>query len=159
MDPVKILTPNSEKDEKIFLSEMLQILNTSNKMSLAYVNDDGQPVQSFMLYVVDDDELDIYFGTLKRFPKYNYLLTNPIVSILVEENKPDPKKVVTIKGIVGEEIEGKELEERLEWFTSKNKCKYHIKSEKDFVMFKAHPISIRLIDGSSDGIVRKDLLL
>lgn len=158
MSPIKIIEPSSEEEKKLILSEMWYVLNASNKMALAYVNEAGQPVQSFMLYAIDDD-LNLYFGTLKRFPKYDFLTADPIVSILIEEESKDPKRVVTIKGVIDEEIEGKELVEKLKWFTSKNKCKYYIKSEHDFVMFKVKPMSIRLIDGTSGSLVRKDVLL
>ena len=158
MNPIKIIEPNSEEEKKAILSEMWYVLNESSKMSLAYVNEAGQPVQSLMLYVIDD-ELNLYFGTLKRFPKYDFLTANPIVSILIEEESDNPKRVVTIKGVVDEEIEGKDLVEKLKWFTSKNKCKYYMKSEHDFVMFKVKPMSIRLVDGTSGNLVRKDVLL
>ena len=134
-------------------------LDRNNKMILAYNNQAGEPVQAFMLYAVDD-ELNFYFGTLKRFPKYECLNQNPPISIFVQEENLNPNKAVSVKAVMVEEITDKEkINELLRWFARKNTCKYHIKDQDDFVMFKAKTLSARLIDGSMGKLERYDLNL
>ncbi len=146
-----------EKADELKKEEILNFLKKHNKMVLAYINQAGEPVQNFMLYAVDD-EFNIYFGTLKRFKKYEYLISNPPLSIFIEEESENPEKAVSIKAVIVELYDSKEeIKERLEWFEKQNPCKYHIKDGEDFVLFKAKILSVRFVDGSGDSIVRYDL--
>ncbi len=146
-----------EKANELKKEEILNFLKKHNKMVLAYINQAAEPVQNFMLYAVDDN-FNIYFGTLKRFKKYEYLISNPPLSIFIEEESKDPEKAASIKAVIVELYDSKEeIKEKLDWFEKQNPCKYHIKDEEDFVLFQAKILSVRFVDGSGDTIVRYDL--
>ncbi len=159
VEPVKIIKAETEQEKEILKAEIWHLLDKANKMVLAYVNENKEPVQSIMLYIIDD-ELNIYFGTLKRFPKYEHLVQNPPLSIMVSEEGKLSQKAVSIKASIIKEIDD-EAEKRkiLKWFDEKNTCKYFIKDQDDFVLFKAKILSARLLDASSGRLIRKDLLL
>ncbi len=156
LDPMKIIEPKDDSEKEQIKSRIWFFLNRADKMILAYINELGEPVQSMMLYAIDDD-MNFYFGTLKRFPKYEFLVNNPPLSILVQEANANPKMAVSVKAAIVEEIDGEKLKERLRWFSEKNSCKYYIKDQDDFIMFKAKTLSARLIDGNSEKIIRYDL--
>ncbi len=157
---IDIISPESGDIDKETLHKMIYTyLDKYNKMILAYNNEAGEPVQSLMLYAIDED-FNIHFGTLKRFPKYEALVQNPPLSITVQEEKENGYKVATIKAVITEELSEKEkLQERLNWFRTKNSCEYYLENEEDFVMFKAQILSARLLDGSDGSLVRFDLTL
>ena len=146
-------------DERDLKSRIWYFLNSQDKMVLAYTNEAGEPVQSYMLYVVDDD-FNIYFGTLKRFAKYEALINNPPLSIFVAEEKEKSLVAVTIKATIIKEYQDKsEINILLKEFDRKNSCKYFIKDQDDFVAFKAKILSARMIDGSQGKLLRYDYFL
>ncbi len=159
-EPVRIEQPKLATSEWEELKDTIwALLDEQEKMVLSYSNEMGEPTQSFMLYTVDD-ELNFFFGTLKRFPKYEFLIQNPPLSIFVEPKTGNGLMAITVKAVILEEISDREeLEELILWFSSKNSCKYYIKDQEDFVIFKAKPLSIRLVDGNSDELIRYDLNL
>ena len=143
-------------DEKDLKSRIWYFLNNQDKMVLAYTNEAGEPVQSYMLYVIDDD-FNIYFGTLKRFAKYEALVNNPPLSIFVAEEKEKPLIATTLKATIIKEYQDREeIDTLLKDFARKNSCKYFIKDQDDFVIFKAKILSARMVDGSQGKLIRYD---
>jgi len=157
---IDIISPENGDIKEEDLRELIfNFVDKHDKMVLAYNNEVQEPVQSLMLYAVDND-FSLYFGTLKRFPKYESLIKNPPLSIMIPEEKMGALKAVSLKAIITEEIDDKEkLEKTLEWFSQKNSCEYYIKDQDDFVMFKIKILSARLLDGTDGSLVRFDLNL
>ncbi len=158
---LRIVKPEPDSDDWWKLKDRIwTFLDRHDKMILGYTNNLGEPVQSLMLYTVNDD-MDLFIGTLKRFPKYEALVQNPPLSVVVQgEGEREKLQALTIKAVVLEEIsEQDSLAELKDWFVSKNSCKYFIKDQEDFVMFKIKPLSLRLIEGVNDSLVRYDINL
>ena len=122
-------------------------LNNRRKMVLTFLDKEGHPNSSLMLYAIDDD-FNFYFGTCKCFGKYTALQKDPRVSVAVTEEPLDPLRVVDIQG-VAEEIPEEKTKETLDWFVSKNPAKYYVKDADDFVMFKIKPKGVRWLDATS----------
>jgi general stress protein 26 len=160
MNPaIKIIKPGEGSSEEEIRAMIWYFLDTNNKMALSFIDEVGEPKISFMLYAIDDD-LNLYFGTLKSFIKYKSLNKKPILAAMIQEEKREPVKVVNLRMQIEEEIDDKErLKKLLKWFATKNACKYYIKDREDFVMFKAKTLSARLTDGSFGRLIRYDLNL
>ncbi len=158
LEPIKIIKAKSEQEKERLISELWYFLNKANKMILGYTNSLGEPVQSVMLYVVDDD-MNIYFGTLIRFPKYELLVQNPPLSIVVQDENGEDRAASLKAAIVQEISEPDEIRKIMTVFKEKNTCKYYLRDQDDFVIFKAKILSARLIDGSSGTLRRYDLNL
>ncbi len=158
-EAIKIISPKTPEQKQAILSRIWFVLNRQGKMSLSYVNERGEPVQSFMLYAVDDD-FNFYMGTLRRFHKYEFLIQNPIISILVIDELPDAKHVITARAHITDTIDNpNDIKKVMRWFTMKNSCRYFIKPFSDFVFFKATPLSIRMIDSTGDILTRYDITM
>ncbi len=156
LTPIKIIKAESRQEKEKLASEIWYFLNKSNKMILGYTNSMEEPVQSVMLYMIDDD-MHIYFGTLTRFPKYELLVQNPPLSIVVQDESGEDK-ALSLKATIVQEISNPDdLRQIMKEFKEKNTCKYYLGDQEDFVIFKAKILSARLIDGSSGVLKRYDL--
>jgi len=134
---------------------ILHFLNNHRKMVLSLTDKNGRPTSSLLLYTIDDD-LNFYFGTLKSFGKYEILLNNPNVAIIVVEETLDPMQVIDVIGTVKQVPEHKIAYLKKE-FSIKNQSKSYIKDKEDFVMFKVKPTNIRFLNAAFGSLYRYDM--
>lgn len=101
-----------------------------------------------MLYVVEDVEPVLYWGTKKSFRKYTNLLANPHVAITIMQSSQDPLVTLQIEG-VAEFIKPEQEEYVYSLFDHKNPSKFFVRGAADFVLFKVVPTWMRYLDGTS----------
>jgi general stress protein 26 len=142
-------------DQNALRARVIEFLNAHRKAVFAVLDEQGLPVTSLMLYVIDD-KLNVYFGTRKAFKKYGQMKAHPTVSLSVIEENVDPLKVVDIRGIVVE-LSPEEKEEAYSHFKSKNESKYYVEGADDYVMFKLTPNFVRWLDATSGELTITDL--
>ena len=147
----------SENSHHMLHSVVTEFLNAHRKAIFAFIDAEGKPVTSLMLYMIDD-ALNVYFGTRKAFGKYAQAKQNPYVSLSVVEEALDPLKVVDIRGIA-EELDADEQESVYSDFKLKNPSKYYVEGADDFVMFRIRPEVVRWADASSGDLVVENIPL
>ncbi len=136
-------------------SKVKDFLESQKKMVLGVKGVDGEPYTSLLLYVIDD-KFNMFFGTCRKFKKYESLKINNTVSVSVVEENIDPQLVVNMHGYA-QEIEKDKIEETLRWFTEKNDAKNYLKDMADYTMFKITPTHIRWLDASEGELDIYDL--
>ena len=72
------------------LKESISALFSSQKLAVLATNMKGVPYTSLVAFVASTDLKEIFFATLKGTTKYNNLLDNPNVSILIDTRKNKP---------------------------------------------------------------------
>lgn len=142
-----------KKDDLFY--EVKAFLDEHRKAVFAFVDEHGYPTTSLLLYIVDDD-LNVFFGTLRSFSKYEHIIEQPVVSLSVIEEARDPLKVVDIRG-TAYELSEEDKNNVHEWFKTKNPSKFYIEKADDFTIFKLVPSFIRWLDARSGSIVCTDL--
>jgi uncharacterized pyridoxamine 5'-phosphate oxidase family protein len=147
----------SEFSNETLQAKVQDFLQTHRKAIFAFIDAEGKPVTSLMLYMVDDS-FNVYFGTRKAFGKYTQAKQNPCVSLSVVEEALDPLKVVDIRG-VAEELDPDEQESVYGDFKLKNPSKYYVEGAEDFVMFRIRPEVVRWADASSGELVIENVPL
>jgi uncharacterized pyridoxamine 5'-phosphate oxidase family protein len=130
-------------------------LNAHRKAIFAFIDGEGHPTTSLMLYAIDE-KLNVYFGTRKAFGKYTYATTHPQVSLSVMEEVLDPLKVVDIRG-VATELSHEEQKAMYAHFKTKNQSKYYVEGAEDYVMFRITPTAIRWADATSGELTISDV--
>jgi nitroimidazol reductase NimA-like FMN-containing flavoprotein (pyridoxamine 5'-phosphate oxidase superfamily) len=94
---------NLERGKKMI--EKLKALSRKRNTSVLAMISDGKPHCSLMAYIADSDCHEIYMVTHKQTKKYQTLLENPWVSLLIDTREEDPhpdiaqKKALTIRGL------------------------------------------------------------
>lgn len=98
----------------MMIKEMIALARKKNICVLATVAD-GKPYCSLMAYVTDENCKEIYMVTHKNTNKYENLLVNPSVSLLIDTRDIPPlseAKALTIEGTYSA-IESKEKREKI----------------------------------------------
>lgn len=134
---------------------MRQFLRSHPKAVVA-VDNAGVPKASLMLYCVGDD-LTFYFGTTASSGKYQALLKNPKVSVVVVDGTPDPLRSVEAQGEVTF-IPKEKTAETLKMLESKNSAKFYVKDAPDFVMFSLKPSSLKWLDATGGELKIEELI-
>lgn len=146
---------SQEKTAQELQSIVRDFLNAHRKAIFAFVDPEGNPATSLMLYAIDDN-LNVYFGTRKVFSKYTNAKRHPFVSLSVMEEVLDPLKVVDIRG-EATELSHEEQESMYAYFKTKNQSKYYVEGADDYVMFRITPRSIRWADATSGELILSDV--
>lgn len=129
--------------EKALKEEVLEFLKAHPECVLATSSPDGKPEAATVLFAVDD-EATFYFGTSEKYRKYQNLLVNKKVAIVVGVSGKDPKSAQA-EGEV-EMIEGEaEITKTKEFFAERNPAM------KPFLnwplkFFKVKPLWLRWLD-------------
>lgn len=134
---------------------IINFLNSHRKAVFSILDEKGLPTTSLMLYVVDD-EMNIYFGTRRKFSKYEHIKERPVISLSVIQEVLDPLRVVDIRGDAVE-LSTEEQAEAYAYFKEKNPAKYYVEGADDFVMFKIKPHFVRWLDAESGELQIVDL--
>lgn len=97
------------------LEQMKSLAREQNICVLA-TDAGGKPYCSLMAYVTDDACREIYMVTHSRTKKYQNLINNPAVSLLIDSRKNSPRRRVTALTVEGSfhHIEEKAKENRVE---------------------------------------------
>ena len=102
----------------MMLKEMKALAKEKNICVLATV-DDGKPYCSLMAYVTDEHCEEIYMVTHKNTNKYENLVKNPSVSLLIDTRETSPRskaKALTIEGVysaIESEVKRKKVQVKL----------------------------------------------
>ncbi len=136
--------------------EVILAFLRSHTKAVVAVLEGEKPKASLMLYAVGDDGA-FYFGTKKSSPKYQGLLKNPSVSIVVVDGTPDPLRTVEVQGSV-EFVPDTDTQSTRAMLESKNKAKFYVKDAADFAMFKVKPSSVKWLDASSGELKIQELI-
>ena len=72
------------------LKESISALFSSQKLAVLATNMKGVPYTSLVAFVASTDLKEIFFATLKGTTKFENLLNNPNVSILIDTRKNNP---------------------------------------------------------------------
>ncbi len=147
--------PIPRREVHAVLEVMKELMKSKDTCVLATVSG-NEPHCSLMSYAVDEDCREIYMMTLRNTRKYENLMANPAVSLLVDtrgqdspENRPRTK-ALTVTGRF-ERIESEEEQERI-----RNRLLErhpHLKAfaespETEFFRIRAK--SFQLLDGITD---------
>jgi general stress protein 26 len=130
------------------IHDIRQFLANNRKAVLSTVSPSGNPEAAMMLYVVEDIDLVLYWGTKKSFRKYENLKANPHVAVTVMQAVEDPLVTVQLEGVV-EFIAPEQEEFVYSLFDHKNPSKFFVRGASDFVLFKVVPQWVRILDGTS----------
>ena len=142
-------------DQTTLRQTIIDFLNHHRKAVFAISDSDGLPTTSLMLYVIDD-EMNVFFGTRKKFGKYKDLTERPVASLSVIQEVLDPLRVVDVRGPV-KELTPEEQKDAYAYFKSKNPSKYYVEGAEDFVMFKLTPNFVRWLDAETGELTITDL--
>lgn len=115
-----------------------------------------RPKASLMLFAYGNDGA-FYFGTKKSSRKYQALLREPGVSLVVTEGTADPLRCVEVEGRA-EFVPDSETRATLAMLESKNKAKFYVKDAADFAMFKVVPTSLKWLDASSGTLSVQEII-
>jgi nitroimidazol reductase NimA-like FMN-containing flavoprotein (pyridoxamine 5'-phosphate oxidase superfamily) len=137
------------------LEVMKNLMRSKNTCVLATVSG-NEPHCSLMSYAIDEDCREIYMMTSRNTRKYENLVTNPAVSLLVDTREGAPPesrshtKALTVRGqfeqIAGEETKRRIKERLLERHPHLQAFAGH--PDTEFFLIKVK--SFQLLDGITD---------
>ncbi|MBI4847938.1 MAG: pyridoxamine 5'-phosphate oxidase family protein [Nitrospirae bacterium] len=121
-------------------------LKTHNKLTLATVTPEGNPLAHTVEYVSDGGT--IYFGTSKETRKAQNIMKNPSVAYAVDEDYTDWTKIqgVQMSGKASILTDQGELEKVMKLYVAKFPAVADFPPDMDMVMIKIVPVSGYFLD-------------
>jgi general stress protein 26 len=137
------------------LEEMIKVLRSQDMCVLATVCD-ATPHCSLMAYITDEDCRKIYMITHKETKKYQNLLANPSVSLLIDTRLSEKNMVrekvqaLNANGIFSQVENADKVELWRNRFTAAHPHLHDFAMHESAVLFVVHLKSLQLLNGATD---------
>lgn len=137
------------------LEKMKELVGMKDVCVLATVSE-GQPHCSLMSYATDKDCREIYMVTSKKTKKYQNLMGNPAVSLLIDTREEDRgnhrhlAKALTVNGLfstISDPIKREVVKARL---LARHPHLNVLADDPDVEFFAVHIQSLQLLEGIAD---------